>query len=185
MLLISRYQGGNWYPYFSEVIRSGLVKKVFFVGCSIGLIPSLIFCTNYFFTMMKYKNTFKSFLGKIIFTIMEFIQLILSYYSVFSVIGVAYCDMDLFPDEHTLFSFTWVIFTNIMEVIQYFQVKRTIYKESREDIMFISNYIDKNERTYTTFKACLSLFSIAGMVNFAVLGSYRPCRCNKPFSYPS
>ena len=131
-LLISRYQGGNLYPYFSEVIRSGIVKKLFFVGCSVGLIPTLIFSTNYFTTMMKYKKTFKFSLGKIVFTIMEFIQLLLCYYSTFCVIGVAYCDMDLFPDEHTLFSSTWVFFTNLMEIIQFIQVKSTIYKGGRK-----------------------------------------------------
>lgn len=81
--------------------------------------------------MMKYKKTFKSSLGKIVFTIMESIQLLLCYYSAFCVIGVAYCDMDFFPDEHTLFSSTWVFFTNLMEVIQFIQVKNTIYKGSR------------------------------------------------------
>lgn len=175
---MDRHQGGNLYPYFSEVIRSGVPKKLFAVGCSIGLIPTLIFVTNYFNTMVKFSKTFHSFLRRSVFLVMEVIQLLLFYYSAFSVIGVAYCDMDLFPDEHTLFSSTWVLFTNLLEVIQFFQVKSTFYKGSRM-ISHGDDRIERQERSYTTFKACLSLFSILGMINFVVLGSYRPCHCRK------
>lgn len=173
-----RHQGGNLYPYFSEVIRSGVPKKIFFVGCSIGLIPTLIFVTNYFKTMVQFGKTFHSFFRRSVFMAMEVIQLLLFYYSAFSVIGVAYCDMDLFPDEHTLFSSTWVLFTNLLEVIQFFQVKSTIYTGSRK-ISHGDDSIERQERSYMTLKACLSLFSILGMINFVILGSYRPCHCRR------
>lgn len=129
-LIIPRPQGGNLYPYVSEVIRSDIVKVIFFVGCSIGFIPTLIFATNYFKTMIRYSFSFENKCYRYFFSFWEVIQLLLFYYSAFSVIGVAFCDMDNYPDQHTVFSSTWVFFTNAMELIQMITMRLTVYKGS-------------------------------------------------------
>ena len=88
---------------------------------------------------------------------------ILFLYSIFSVIGVSLCDMDNYPDAHTLFSSTWVFFTNLMEVIQLVIVASSIYRGERKD------------SGYVMFKSLLSFLSCTGMINFVILGSYVPC----------
>ena len=112
-------------------------------------------------------------------TIINVVELLLFYYSAVSVIGVAFCDMDTYPDQHTLFSFSWVILTNVMELIQLVQMKCTLYKNST--IPPLSLWVDTKEKDYLLFKSYLSAFSILGMVNFAVLGSYVPCHCKVVF----
>ena len=71
--------------------------------------------------------------------------------------------MDNYPDAHTLFSSTWVFFTNLMEVIQLILVASSIYRGERKD------------NSYVMFKIFLSFLSCAGMINFVILGSYVPC----------
>ncbi|KAK8815646.1 hypothetical protein WA538_004771, partial [Blastocystis sp. DL] len=176
--LLNMHQGGNLYPYVSEVIRDGIFKLIFIIGCSVGLIPSMIFATNYFKVMTRYNHRQTNSFIRFCVTIINVVELLLFYYSAVSVIGVAYCDMDTYPDQHTLFSFSWVILTNVMELIQLVQMKCTLYKNNPK------------EKDYLLFKSYLSAFSILGMVNFAVLGSYVPChsfmlpmdRCLKQYS---
>lgn len=147
------------------------------MGCSIGFIPTLIFATNYFKTMIRYSSTFETRCGKYIFSFWEAVQLLLFYYSAFSVIGVAFCDMDNYPDQHTVFSSTWVFFTNAMELIQMINMKLTVYKGSRS--FLVNLRVEHTEHKYLLFKLWLLLLSIFGMVNFAVLGSYVPCHCRR------
>ena len=71
--------------------------------------------------------------------------------------------MDNYPDAHTLFSSTWVFFTNLMEVIQLGIVASSIYRGERKD------------NGYVMFKSLLSFLSCTGMINFVILGSYVPC----------
>lgn len=129
-----RHQGGNLYPYVSEVIRDGIFKLIFIIGCSVGLIPSMIFATNYFKVMTRYNHRQTNSFIRFCVTIINVVELLLFYYSAVSVIGVAYCDMDTYPDQHTLFSFSWVILTNVMELIQLVQMKCTLYKNSTRSL---------------------------------------------------
>ena len=62
--------------------------------------------------------------------------------------------MDNYPDAHTLFSSTWVFFTNLMEVIQLGIVASSIYRGERKD------------NGYVMFKSLLSFLSCTGMINF-------------------
>ena len=95
-----------------------------------GLLPSVIFATNYFKVMTRYNHRQTNSFVRFCVTIINVVELLLFYYSAVSVIGVAYCDMDTYPDQHTLFSFSWVILTNVMELIQLVQMKCTLYKNS-------------------------------------------------------
>ena len=124
----------NSAAYVSEVIRDGIFKLIFFIGCSVGLIPSVIFATNYFKVMTRYNHRQTNSFIRFCVTIINVVELLLFYYSAVSVIGVAYCDMDTYPDQHTLFSFSWVILTNVMELIQLVQMKCTLYKNSTRSL---------------------------------------------------
>lgn len=161
--IMNQFQGGNLYPYFSEVIRSGFNKFLFVSGCSIGFIPSLLFSANYLKTSLKYGKLFKSMFTRVVYNICQVILYILFLYSIFSVIGVSLFDMDNFPNAHTVFSSSWVFITNLMEILQLIIVASSLYRGKRQD------------SSYLMFKSFLSCLSCFGMINFVILGSYVPC----------
>lgn len=69
-----RYQGDNKFPYVSEVIRSGTSKAVFLTGCSIGLIPTLYFATNYFITSFHYNKLNSSKFQRCIYNVVNLVE---------------------------------------------------------------------------------------------------------------
>ena len=74
LYVMQRFQGGNLYPYFSEVIRSGFNKFLFVSGCSIGFIPSLLFSANYLKTSLKYGKLFKSMFTRVVYNICQVVR---------------------------------------------------------------------------------------------------------------
>ena len=135
-----RYQGDNKFPYVSEVIRSGFPQLCFIVGCSVGFIPTLFFSLNYLIISFDYNHLLKKMRKRLLYdfwnlvfflSFIFIIQIIyLGFvYSAISVIGVSLCDMDHYPDMHTVWSFSWVIITNIMEMIQFIVVRNSLYTD--------------------------------------------------------
>ena len=80
------------------------------------------------------------------------------------------CDMDNFPNAHTVFSSSWVFITNLMEILQLIIVASSLYHGKRQD------------SKYLLFKTCLSCLSCMGMINFVILGSYAPCHCTSSWN---
>ena len=74
---IVRYQGKNLFPYVSEVIRSGISKYIFMIGCSVGFIPTAIFATNYFITAHDFNQLNKSCIQRFICEILNIVCSIL------------------------------------------------------------------------------------------------------------
>lgn len=83
--------------------------------------------------------------------------------------------MDHYSEWHTLWSFSWVIITNVMSLIQFFVVLSNVYTNGES--CYLRFYIERYDKKYIMTKLLYLLLSIFGMANFAILGSYVPCHC--------
>lgn len=164
--ILNMFQGGNKYPFFSEFIREGVVRHLFFVSSLVGFLPMLFFGLNYIKLSIQHSQLIKNSRSKLKYLSWLVIASILIIYTSFDVILVGVFDMDFYGDIHMFVSASWIIFSEIYSLIQYFQATCFLYKKDTRS---------QGDEEYLKFKGRLLIFSVVGLMSFVFLGLYRDC----------